>query len=900
KVSCTPCPNGYDDGGAGLTAINQCQMTVESGKYIATSGAATVTNCPVNNMCPGGKVNYTDTGIISACPTNSSTNGATGQASCTCNTGYNYNGGTTVTTNACVANTYTIKYNTNGGDGSIADTTCTYGQNCTVSRTKPTKTGYTFAGWQYGSTTYQAGATITTSLTSTNGGSVTLTAQWTAKSYTCGAGKYLDGTECKDCTSGYYCPGDTYTYNAGIQGRGTCPTIYNNSDAGASSNKQCYIITEAGKMIPYPTSGTEVTCSANYYCSGGVKIYYGGYGGSTACPENSSTNGATGQTKCTCNTGYNYNDGTTTASDACEANTYTIKYEKNGGSGTMTDQTCKYGKSCTLTANKFTKTGYKFNGWKNGENEYTDKESVSNLTTTNNGTVTLVAQWIPITFTVIYVTNGGSGTQMENTTCTYDTDCYITKNTYTRTGYTFKNWANYDKSRYFEDGANLKNASTQATGLFLYAQWEPITYTIRYNANGGDGSMTDKQCVYDTDCKLDANTFTKTGHSFVGWLYGANIYQDQDNVPNLSTENGAVLEFVAQWSTNARTCEAGKYLNGDTCETCPVNYYCKGGTWDYNGEKQGLEKCPAKSSTNGKTGQASCTCNTGYNYNNATETTSGTCVGNDFKITYDLNGGSGNVKNTVCTNGYYCVVSTTKPTKKGYNFAGWLYNSKKYESGAPFSELISTNGETITFTAKWEPITYIIRYDADGGSGSMADTTCVYNQLCYLSKNTYTKTGHRFVHWWVNDYAAGEYVDKAATQQDAIVIAKAYWLPIQIPCPAGQYLDGLNCKDCENEYYCEGSEAEGWSNGWVYDGGIHGRTDCPAVDETYGAAQFEFLDVLGHTPHASVEDCRVTFMYMPEWSKPLNPDTEFNAGYNPQANNRGAYFVSCDYNSDTK
>jgi hypothetical protein len=147
KVSCTPCPNGYDDGGAGLTAINQCQMTVESGKYIATSGAATVTNCPVNNMCPGGKVNYTDTGIISACPTNSSTNGATGQASCTCNTGYNYNGGTTVTTNACVANTFTVKYNAGLGAGDMVDVVCNYDGGCVAANNAFVMTGYNFVGW---------------------------------------------------------------------------------------------------------------------------------------------------------------------------------------------------------------------------------------------------------------------------------------------------------------------------------------------------------------------------------------------------------------------------------------------------------------------------------------------------------------------------------------------------------------------------------------------------------------------------------------------------------------------------------------------------------------------------------------------------------------------------------
>ncbi len=904
------------------------------------------------------------------------------------------NGGSVTFTAQWTANTYTIKYNSDGGS-SVSDTTCTYGQNCTVSSTKPTKTGYTFAGWKYDSTTYQAGATITTSLTSTNGGSVTFTAQWTANTFTL---KHVsDGTVVRE---------KTCTYDSACTVTATVPTKTGYTFDGWLYNDKTYTSGQDVKNL-VNTNGTTVTltaqwtvisktcsagqyfnvtecadCTSGYYCPNGSKTYTynGNIQGRYTCPANSSTNGKTGQASCTCNTGYNYNGGTTATTNACMANTYTIKYNTNGGDGSIADTTCTYGQNCTISSTKptktgytftgwqyvsttyqsgatidtnltstngavlefvaqwtpvsysiiynsqsglslpstnctydssctinetkLTKTGYTFAGWKYGDETYQPGDTVINLTNNGGSSVTLTGQWTPITFTVIYVSNGGSGTSMENTICTYDTDCYITANTYTRTGYTFKNWANSDKSQYFEDGANLKNASsTQGAGLFLYAQWEPITYTVRYDANGGSGSMTDKQCVYDTDCKLDANTFTNTGHSFVGWLYGGIKYQDQETLPNLTTENGAVLEFVAQWSKNARTCEAGKYLNGDTCETCPADHYCTGGAWEYNGDKQGLEKCPANSSTNGKTGQASCTCNTGYNHNGGTIATTNTCEANTYTIKYNTNGGDGSIADTTCTYGQNCTVSSTKPTKTGYTFAGWQYGSTTYQSGSIIdTNLTSTNGAVLEFVAQWTPITYTIRYDADGGYGYMEDTTCTYDQLCYLRENTYTKTGHRFVHWWFMDYMAGEYVTYRPTQQDEVVVAKAYWLPIQIPCPAGQYLDGLYCIDCEDKYYCEGSEAEGWSNGWSYDGGIHGRKDCPVTTETYGAAEnLGFLDVLATAPHTSIEECRATFVYVPEWLiKTQDPNAELATEYDPQANNRGVYFVSCDYNSDTK
>ena len=64
----------------------------------------------------------------------------------------------------------------------------------------------------------------------------------------------------------------------------------------------------------------------------------------------------------------------------------------------MTDETRTYDESATeLTANAFTKTGYTFTGWNTQADgkgtSYTDKQSVNNLTTENEATVTLYAVW---------------------------------------------------------------------------------------------------------------------------------------------------------------------------------------------------------------------------------------------------------------------------------------------------------------------------------------------------------------------------------------------------------------------------------------------------------------------------------------------------------------------------
>lgn len=95
----------------------------------------------------------------------------------------------------------------------------------------------------------------------------------------------------------------------------------------------------------------------------------------------------------------------TTADWACALysawNTYTVTYNGNGATGGSTaNSSHTYNTAKALTANGYTRTGYKFAGWSTSNTAtsatYSDGQSVSNLTATNGGTVTLYAVWTPI------------------------------------------------------------------------------------------------------------------------------------------------------------------------------------------------------------------------------------------------------------------------------------------------------------------------------------------------------------------------------------------------------------------------------------------------------------------------------------------------------------------------
>lgn len=87
----------------------------------------------------------------------------------------------------------------------------------------------------------------------------------------------------------------------------------------------------------------------------------------------------------------------------------------------------------------------------------------------------------------------------------------------------------------------------------LYSAWN--TYTVRYNANGGRGSMADTGATYNTAFNLRSNAFVKTGYTFLGWSTSSSAtsatYSNGQSVNNLTTTHGGVVTLYAVWRMDA-------------------------------------------------------------------------------------------------------------------------------------------------------------------------------------------------------------------------------------------------------------------------------------------------------------------------------------------------------------
>ena len=275
----------------------------------------------------------------------------------------------------------------------------------------------------------------------------------------------------------------------------------------------------------------------------------------------------------------------------------TVTFDANGGEGTMAAQTLTEGKG-TLTANAFTKEGFRFAGWAlsaAGEKVYDDGAAVELTADT-----TLYALW-EAEQASLSVHFDGNGYQEAIPDAAIDEDGHVALPTLDSAkfpaGQKYYDWyivladgtlgdrvtASYDLSAYRDSGVTLK------------AQWYSLSYVIRYNANGADvtGSMEDQRAPFDETIHLSACTLSREGYTFAGWstsasgkaVYadGAELLREWDDGDwdwgDEGSEDGEFFDLYACWSKNMSDEEKAAREKLDAAKTLlEKNYQPKYGT----------------------------------------------------------------------------------------------------------------------------------------------------------------------------------------------------------------------------------------------------------------------------------------------------------------------------------
>ena len=132
-----------------------------------------------------------------------------------------------------------------------------------------------------------------------------------------------------------------------------------------------------------------------------------------------------------------------------------------------------------------------------------------------------------------------------------------------------------------------------------------------------------------------------------------------------------------------------------------------------------------------------------------------------YNISYELNGG--NFTDSALQPLYYdygkgaSLPESDSVKKKGYIFKGWYSDNEcsgDRKTSFASDEYYEVNASTVTVYAKWEPITYTIKFIGGNALGSVGSVTCTYDVSTELPDSTgFTYTGYHFMGWSDNEEA---------------------------------------------------------------------------------------------------------------------------------------------------
>jgi uncharacterized repeat protein (TIGR02543 family) len=606
---------------------------------------------------------------------------------------------------------FTITYDRNGAQGVPERSTDSYELSASA-LVLPligtmAKTGFTFGGWT--SVQNDAATKVTSSYTPSQSG--TLYALWTAGQY-------------------------TYTYNS------------NGSKTGSPSTA----------TASYTTGGTAITLIGQGTLG---KTGYTFNGWSTV--QNDDT------TKV-------LNSGSLTISAPAifyalwTAVNYSVSYSVSDAvSGTAPSDSGNYNisQSAAVKANSgnLAKTGYSFNGWTVNSDGSGTIYQPGNSYVFGAGNVTFYPKFTANTYVITYNTNGATGTPAGGTTTSYTTGTsglsLANVGTMAKTGYDFSGWSANPT------GTAHSGAFTTTADVTLYAIWtlKDISVTYAKGAIGATALSSNEIATFpsNTSGKYNAritlsptvsNTilFGGNNYQFFGWNDGNSTFRAQDGF----TLTEVAPTFTAQW---VRLYAVRYALNGGT-GIVTIDSECQG--VDYTCLANDVITLSAAPTRDGYsfTGWKDQSGNDYLAASSFTVTDTKYLLyaqwqAIDYTMTFDAAGGANSPASFSRTIGQ----SFTMPdpgSRTGYDFAGWSDGSVTYGIGVTYNVGIGHKN----FTAVWNPRTYLVTYNWNGGSkvSGAAISTFSYtvgNSAVALSNgSTYARDGYVFDGWSLTDGGA--------------------------------------------------------------------------------------------------------------------------------------------------
>lgn len=590
---------------------------------------------------------------------------------------------------------YSISYDLNGGFGD--GNPMTYNMlSDSFTLYSPTRPGYTFLGW---SGTGIEGIRMTVTVETGSFGERSYTANWKANSnriiFNANGGTGVMPDQSVDTDDTVALNANTFTNEGYVfTGWSTTPSgsvLYADKAQYTMGTESAYTLYAIWRIKGYTISyqlnqGTVSGNPSEYFKTTPTFTFknptrpgytFLGWSGT----------GITGMSKTVTIAQGSVGDRTYTAN--WEANTNSIIFHANGGSGSMANQGMRTGESGKLSMNQFYATGCNFLGWatvQDGDVVYKDGAT---FTMGTASTYHLYAVWNVEKYSITYRLNKGevSGNPANFTVLTPT----FTLSNPTRPGYTFLGWSGTE----IDGTSKAVTVEKGSVGNRTYtANWEANRNTIVFHPNGGIGTMENQTIPTDESQTLTRNGFTKVGYTFVGWAISSDTAVKYQDGASYTMGVEETYHLYAIWTPNQNTL-----------------------TFDGNGATSGSMDALRKYSDEKFTLPGVGFSKTGYSFKGWSKTPNGTVLVQDgagytmdcqdqvilyavwginqYTITIEATGGKGTTK---ITQDYNTVVKAPTLTRSGYAFEEWFADAD-FKTVYNFATMPADN---ITVYVKWQ------------------------------------------------------------------------------------------------------------------------------------------------------------------------------------------------------
>ena len=471
---------------------------------------------------------------------------------------------------------------------------------------------------------------------------------------------------------------------------------------------------------------------------------------------------------------------------------YTVKFAANApagrtASGSMPDRTVMGGVNVDLT-NLFSVDGFDFAGWTASDGKtYGNGATPKDLTKTNNGVITLTANWTPKNYTIQYTTNVNPSSRTAaqavnpNTATSYRvSDPNMTLAPMTWPGYTFGGW--YENAALSGTPvAQLITSSIPAGNKHYYAKWTPKNYTLTYQLNDTSGTAAVNPNAGFTSYTVETANHTlaaptRTGYNFLGWYRDAGLTTPAPAVIDTTQGDSNPTRVYAKWSTPLQY--SITYYMNDSAGQRASNPASNPGSFNVTSPNINFANPTRRGYTfqGWYTNPGLTTAISGINTSSPANMHNFVLYAkwssaNSYTVRYHLNDSTpaGHLANNPNTLTNYTVLDSDtalRPaTRTGYNFLGW-YDNPGF-TGSPVSTIRTADAANKDFYAKWDttPISYPIRYHlndstpaghpASNPAANLTSYTVLTNGSGTINVLPALRNGYTFLGWYDNAALTG-------------------------------------------------------------------------------------------------------------------------------------------------